>query len=117
MGGGRGIPIERRRDVDEHAIADAAAPEFEVRERRGGEIAGTVRPQILFGDAAEIHAQEIAGQCPARAWHALQCVRDYLFDEGEARGGNFAEHGLSPSRARDYTCGPTRSWRMGRSEL
>ena len=53
--------FERRRDVHQHAIARAAAAEFQVRERRGGQIRGTMRAQIFFGDAAEEGARGIPG--------------------------------------------------------
>ena len=62
MRGGRGVAIERRRDVDEHAVAGARAAELEVRERRRGEIRRAMRAQVFFGDAAEVAAQEIARQ-------------------------------------------------------
>ena len=80
------------RDVHQHAIARAAAAEFQVRERGGGQFRGAMRPQIFFGDTAEIRGEEFPGERAPRARHALQGVRDYLFDEREAGSGNLAEH-------------------------
>jgi hypothetical protein len=119
------IRIQRRRDVHQHAIARAATAEFQVSERGGGQFLGAMRPQIFFGDTAEIRGEEFPGEHAPRLRHALQRVRDYLFDERETGSRNLAEHvkfsqeGMRARRirARDYTCGDASSWRVRRAEF
>ena len=86
------IGCERRRDVDEHRAAAAPAPEFKVGECRGRQVRRAMRPQVFLGHAAEEGAEKFPGQRAPRAGHALQCVRNYLLDEREARCGDLAEH-------------------------
>ena len=70
-----------------------------------------VGAQVFLGNAAEIGAQEVAGQLAGGRREGAGNAPDYLLDQRKTGGGNFAEHAGSlrkrsgASGARDYTCG------------
>ena len=84
---------ERRGDVDEHAIAACAGGRIPGARapRRPGPTARCARRSSSATPRKKARRKS-PGQRAPRAGHALQCVRDYLLDEREARGGDLAEH-------------------------
>src|SRR6185503_15312224 len=121
MGGGWSGGGQRWPEIDQHAAAAARAPELEMRQRRGRQVARPMRAQVFFGDATEEGTQEIVRESARRPRRGPRRATDYLLDQRESGSGNLAEHAVSLrkgrgiSEARDYTDG--RSFRVRRAEL